>query len=495
MDSDLDYADGVELEEGEYEYSKEREPEDYDYDTEELQFNDDGLTLQETVDHCVVPTANDAIAHVGKLLFWCFVLRIVVALCCGRAPRVAHLASALIGCLVLHHFFAELAASFVVHAALSYVALAASSRLLPAATAPLSLLVSLTFVFACEMWYFTADKWHTVRGGQMILVMKTVSVGLDLSGAVVGGGPVAPGAPGSRPAPGPLQYAGYLLHPGTTVFGPWIALDDYMLSMESRPLELLSVRWMVTSVGSLVAGLLFMSISTCWLNYLLPDRTVLITVWIVAYREALAFRCSHYFVSFVSQAAATISGISGAVWSPGGELLVSRPTAIEAPRSLVEVVVNWNLPMHYWLKTYVFRVARPAGVWVAVLCTYVASAVLHGANFQLSAVLLSLGLYTFAEDRLRTQLADALGGCVQARRCVQPCRRHRLGAALWSVRLLNAGLALLAAWHLAYLGMVFDGSPTGSAGYSWRHTLGKWALLGYSSHWVALGTLVVTWLL
>ncbi|KAF0299135.1 Protein-serine O-palmitoleoyltransferase porcupine [Amphibalanus amphitrite] len=451
MDSDLDYADGVELEEGEYEYSKEREPEDYDYDTEELQFNDDGLTLQETVDHCVVPTANDAIAHVGKLLFWCFVLRIVVALCCGRAPRVAHLASALIGCLVLHHFFAELAASFVVHAALSYVALAASSRLLPAATAPLSLLVSLTFVFACEMWYFTADKWHTVRGGQMILVMKTVSVGLDLSGAVVGGGPVAPGAPGSRPAPGPLQYAGYLLHPGTTVFGPWIALDDYMLSMESRPLELLSVRWMVTSVGSLVAGLLFMSISTCWLNYLLPDRTVLITVWIVAYREALAFRCSHYFVSFVSQAAATISDV--------------------------------------------FRVARPAGVWVAVLCTYVASAVLHGANFQLSAVLLSLGLYTFAEDRLRTQLADALGGCVQARRCVQPCRRHRLGAALWSVRLLNAGLALLAAWHLAYLGMVFDGSPTGSAGYSWRHTLGKWALLGYSSHWVALGTLVVTWLL
>ena len=143
-----------------------------------------------------------------------------------------------------------------------------------------------------------------------------------------------------------------------------------------------------------------------------------------------------------------------------------------------------------------FRVARPAGVWAAVLCTYVASAVLHGANFQLSAVLLSLGLYTYAEDRFRSQLADALGVCVLARRCgQQPCKRHRLGGALWSARLLNVGLAALAAWHLAYLGMVFDGSPTGSAGYSWRHTLAKWALLGYSSHWVALGTLVVTWLL
>ena len=67
---------------------------------------------------------------------------------CGRAPRVAHLASALIGCLVLHHFFAEMAASFVVHAALSYLALVLATRLLPAAAAPLSLAVSLAFVFA-----------------------------------------------------------------------------------------------------------------------------------------------------------------------------------------------------------------------------------------------------------------------------------------------------------------------------------------------------------
>ena len=30
---------------------------------------------------------------------------------------------------------------------------------------------------------------------------------------------------------------------------------------------------------------------------------------------------------------------------------VSVPLAVEIPRSLVEVVTNWNLPMHYWLKT------------------------------------------------------------------------------------------------------------------------------------------------
>ena len=98
MDADLDYADGVDLEEGEYEYSKEPEPEDYDYDTEELQFNDDGLTLQETIDHCVVPTTNDAIGHVGRLLFWCFVLRIIVAVC--EYPSVKLLnTSCLVNCI------------------------------------------------------------------------------------------------------------------------------------------------------------------------------------------------------------------------------------------------------------------------------------------------------------------------------------------------------------------------------------------------------------
>ena len=29
---------------------------------------------------------------------------------------------------------------------------------------------------------------------------------------------------------------------------------------------------------------------------------------------------------------------------------ISSPFEIEIPRSLVEVVTHWNLPMHFWLK-------------------------------------------------------------------------------------------------------------------------------------------------
>ena len=65
---------------------------------------------------------------------------------------------------------------------------------------------------------------------------------------------------------------------------------------------------------------------------------------------------------------------------------------MQVPRSLVEVVTSWNLSMHKWLKNYVFRITRPKfGTFAAILLTYIASALLHGLNFQLAAVLLSLG--------------------------------------------------------------------------------------------------------
>jgi porcupine-like protein len=37
---------------------------------------------------------------------------------------------------------------------------------------------------------------------------------------------------------------------------------------------------------------------------------------------------------------------------------VTQPHNIEVPRSLVEVVVSWNIPMHAWLKKYVFKETR-----------------------------------------------------------------------------------------------------------------------------------------
>ena len=63
----------------------------------------------------------------------------------------------------------------------------------------------------------------------------------------------------------------------------------------------------------------------------------------------MSFRTSHYFVSFVSEVTAAAAGIG---FSQDGERIqVTQPHEIELPRSLVEVVKAWNIPMHIWLKT------------------------------------------------------------------------------------------------------------------------------------------------
>lgn len=163
--------------------------------------------------------------------------------------------------------------------------------------------------------------------------------------------------------------------------------------------------------------------------------------WWVAYRDALSFRSSHYFVSFVSEASALVSGFGRNTEDDWG-VPVTKPHLIEIPRSLVQVVVYWNMPMHHWLKTCklsqaensvsdyyknsnamlmffclsyfkdVFRTTISYGSFTAVLSTYAASSLLHGLNFQLSAVLLSLGAYTYVEYMLRQKLANTFHACI-----------------------------------------------------------------------------------
>lgn len=73
--------------------------------------------------------------------------------------------------------------------------------------------------------------------------------------------------------------------------------------------------------------------------------------WIAAYRDAMSFRASHYFVSFMSGASAVAAGFgSSSVGQARWDVPVAEPQNIELPRSLVEVVVSWNIPMHKWLK-------------------------------------------------------------------------------------------------------------------------------------------------
>lgn len=151
----------------------------------------------------------------------------------------------------------------------------------------------------------------------------------------------------------------------------------------------------------------------------------------------------------------------------------------------------------YTLKNFVyipfldvFRTTKPLGSFAAILSTYAVSSLLHGVNFQLAAVLLSLGAYTYVEYVLRQKLSVVFGACIQVRPCRRDCS-HRNKEKCLTVVLGNIGLGLLAMFHLSYLGVIFDmSSKLQEEGYNYTHTLAKWSVLSYASHWVALGTYI-----
>ena len=72
--------------------------------------------------------------------------------------------------------------------------------------------------------------------------------------------------------------------------------------------------------------------------------------WLIAYRDALSFRASHYFISYTASALLVLSGF------PLSTSMIVKPLYIEFPHSLVQVVIYWNIPMHYWLKTCKYKI-------------------------------------------------------------------------------------------------------------------------------------------
>lgn len=128
--------------------------------------------------------------------------------------------------------------------------------------------------------------------------------------------------------------------------------------------------------------------------------------------------------------------------------------------------------------------------------TYLTSALLHGLNFQLAAVLLSLGLYTFVEFQLRSMVANIFDACIASKQCATNKCTHTYDTHnSWWVFLTNMMFSGLSIFHLAYLGLMFDTSELQETGYSYAHTIEKWSQLGFVSHWVMFTTYCIYFLI
>ncbi|XP_022107837.1 protein-serine O-palmitoleoyltransferase porcupine-like isoform X2 [Acanthaster planci] len=428
--------------------------------------------------NCVVPTLTQGIQIITPLVFGCMAMRTVSLM--GLPAAFYHLLSLTVGILALSYFFEGLIIQVVALGLLGYFLLQACQASDINYKGPVSAAVFVMVLVIWELFFADPVEWNKIRGSQMILVMKVISLAFDLDQGVV------------EEVPEFLAYLGYTFNLATVIFGPWISFSAYLRLL--HPGGDIELRWLLTAFVKFLQSLVCLLISTCVAPVLFLGFD---QKWLDAYKDAMSFRFSHYFVSFVSESTSLALGL-GAPREGGNkywELNVARPWHIELPRSLVQVVTNWNLPMHVWLKNYVFKTSRKFGNFAAVLLTYAASSLLHGLNFQLAAVLLSLGFYSYIEHVFRQKLASIFNACILARRCKQDCQHlHQSTHPL--VMLTNLCFGLLAMFHLAYLGVMFNSEEElQEKGYEMEHTLKKWSHLDYASHYVAATTFVFYWLI
>uniref|UniRef100_A0A915Q406 Protein-serine O-palmitoleoyltransferase porcupine n=1 Tax=Setaria digitata TaxID=48799 RepID=A0A915Q406_9BILA len=313
-------------------------------------------------------------------------------------------------------------------------------------------------------YFLTAEEFMSVRGILMIILMKIISLSFDLINELY--------------EVTLLHLLSYVFDGSTVLFGPWITYNQYQDSLHLKELKV-EIANCFRALSYVVLSLLAVIYSSC-----ITDS---FTEWpyIGAYFVAQSFRFSHYFVSWFSAGTSLLSGVDSGI--------VADFIHIELPRSLVDVVVSWNIPMHRFLRQYIFGEIKKYGSAPAIFFTYIMSSLFHGINFQVSAVLLSLGLYTYAETRLRSKLSYVTDSCVRARKCGRECH-HTWNENALSTLAVNMVFQILAVVHLVYLGMAFD-DTTAEIGYSWRHTLSVWADSYYFSHVIGFLTLLLSFAL
>lgn len=403
----------------------------------------------------------------------CLALRAVCIL--GAPSAIRHLASLILGLLVLWTFVKDKFLHFVFLSVVGYFGLLIAPE---KRKGVVSSLFCVSFIMSCELVVFSTTEWHQIRGSIMIVVMKIISIGFDLDDSRL------------SQLPGVVEFGGFVLSPANSIFGPFVQYKMHLGILDDRPL---SKAWFYRLFRCLALACFTFGFSVCVWPWIFRSDD---HKWLHAFTVAASFRYSHYFVSYLSEATSVMCGIgyveleSGSHW---GGISVASMENVELPRSLVEVATSWNMASHLFLKSYVYKPARRLGLFAAIFITYFASTLLHGLNFQLSAVILSLGMYAYIENVLRTKLAKKLNACVLARRSKTP-HEFKYQEDVWWVMIINLLFSALAVFHLAYLGSPFqsDIPDLQEQGYSMEHAIGQWQHLDFASHFVALGTLLVS---
>lgn len=339
-------------------------------------------------------------------------------------------------------------------------------------------------LFVNEYYIFAHQRQNltTVRSILACLIMKSSSIILT------------PGIPIKNIS----SRVAYLLHPAASVFGVWQPIETAGTRRHINDASRQFSRFKQQVCIALVYSFKTIIILIIYVNLAelasfvdsVMDHAFVKTL-LRMYFVALEFRTSHYFTGFVSTSLISL-------WQDPAvkeRFVVCQPIKIECPRSLLEVVRFWNLPMHYWLKHHVFWPVKQhtSSIYISLGLTYIVSSTLHGCKFHIWAVLLTLGFLTWTEHQLRLEISRRLSACVLSSRCKynsrsECCRGHQRNPNnSFIVQLVNLAFTILAMIYLAYLGYIFVGN-TDEASYT--KALARWSEVYFFAHLTSIATYI-----
>ena len=350
------------------------------------------------------------------------------------------------------------------------------------------IITAVYFLFLSYCNFFVdAKTWHQVMGPQIVLCMKILSLEFDLSSGRL------------QTEPSLDSIMGYLFHPATVIFGPWVNFTMYQNSFLKLPLKCFA-NIMRDAIKFALFSSFSLLYSSCFTNFVLGPGA---NKWLKAFFVAQSFRTSHYFVQYIASMSATVAGFSISDERGNAQdedkkehhfkyvpVHFVNPAKVELPRSMGSIANNWNLYMNEWFKTYVFHELKPYGVFKAVFGVYLMSSLLHGAKFQVSAVLLTIGFVSYAEYMLRNRLARTFSACIQSSPCSKTCQ-HQYKSGNILVIFANFCFTMFNVFHLIYLGAPFDNSDVSNVGYNFDHTFSVWANLEFASHYAFVVTFIL----
>lgn len=444
--------------------------EDYDYDSMVLP---DEESFKDVYQGCIKSSTQQVQQYILVLVGCGLLQRVaweIVRRSVGNRHQYLHHLISLVCGLISLWFYVGAGSSLYVclHVLNLCLFLKLALRLKIKYTGPLLCMYTILCQLFCE-YLLKSEQYETIRGPQMVVSMKLISVAYEVQD--------------EKEKYQLITYLGYMLSPASLILGPWVSLKDYRPDFSVR-LKLMP------HLGRILLNILFavtfLNLSNCIVPWLKQSMSA--GLWWSTYLEAFSVRCSHYFVCYLSQATLMSTSTNSLTYTQS----IVNPWAIEFPRSLSEVIRNWNIPMHLWLKQNIFNRLRATKCpyFVAIFITYLVSCLVHGFNYKVHLVLISLSCFSYFENLLRRCLAQVFDACIESTCCKQSCKylhcprrvtKQYFTPASLLVRFVNFSFSLIVVIQLAYLGVMLNATTS-----STMTILEIWYNMNYLGHILAM---------